>query len=264
MFRLSSPDRVVVDVFGASVRATSGDGGRLPVGMRPVHTVVVDAGHGGKDPGATGRGGLREKDVTLAVARELRHRLEARGFRVILTRDGDQTLSLEERTARAEGAGGDLFVSLHANAAPRRGAHGVETYYLDKSHERHSMRVAARENGVSPRHLDELQRTVAGLRVSEVSEHSARLADAVHGELIGGIRRDYGTITDLGVKRGPFHVLFLSDMPSILVELGFVTNRGESKRLASSFYRDVLAESIARGLSRYRTRQATRLAGRTQ
>ena len=124
------------------------------------------------------------------------------------------------------------------------------------------MRVAARENGVSPRHLDELQRTVAGLRVSEVSEHSALLADAVHRDLIGGIRRDYGKVVDLGVKRGPFHVLFLSDMPSILVELGFVTNRSEARRLGSRFYREVLAENIARGLSRYRTRQATRLAGR--
>jgi N-acetylmuramoyl-L-alanine amidase len=181
---------------------------------------------------------------------------------VVLTRDRDKTLSLEARTALAEGVGGDVFVSLHANAARRRNAQGIETYFLDKSHERHSLRVAARENGVPANRLDNLQRTVAGLRVSEVGERSAALAYAVHPEIIRGVRASYGTVTDLGTKPGPFHVLYLSRVPSILVETGFLTNRSEVKRLRSNRYLAVLAEHIARGLSRYRAGQATVLAGR--
>ena len=204
--------------------------------------------------------GIREKDVTLSLARDLADRLRARGFRVVLTRTRDETLSLEERTARAEGAGGDVFVSIHVNAARRRGAQGIETYYLDSSHERHSLRVAARENGVPTSQLDDLQRTLADLRTGEVGSYSNLLARSVHRELIRGVRASHGSVRDLGVKRGPFHVLFLSGMPSILIETGFVTNQSDARRLASSVYRSVLAEHIARGLSRYRSERAMQLA----
>jgi N-acetylmuramoyl-L-alanine amidase len=268
LFFLSNPDRIVLDVYGdRSVRPgsraqTPGPSSRPPAGFRPVHTIVLDPGHGGEDPGAIGVGGLKEKRVTLQLAFDLRRRLEDRGFRVVLTRDRDKTLSLEARTALAEGVGGDVFVSLHANAARRRNAQGIETYFLDKSHERHSLRVAARENGVPANRLDNLQRTVAGLRLSEVGERSAALAYAVHPEIIRGVRASYGTVTDLGTKPGPFHVLYLSRVPSILVETGFLTNRSEVKRLRSNRYLAVLAEHIARGLSRYRAGQATVVAGR--
>lgn len=278
VFRLTSPHRVVVDVYGedgpAARRGSDGRAGRmgpeaprrqgehLPVELRTVETVVIDAGHGGGDPGAVGVGGLQEKEVTLGIARELRGRLEDRGFQVVMTRSGDQTLDLEERTALADGAGGDVFVSIHANAAPRRGAHGIETYYLDRGHERHTLRVAARENGVAPTELDELQRTLAGLRVTEMSRHSALLARSVHERLLTGVRSDAGGARDLGVKRGPFHVLFLSNMPSILVEVGFLTNGAEARRLQSSYYRKVVAEHLARGLSRYRSaHRGLRVAG---
>jgi N-acetylmuramoyl-L-alanine amidase len=232
----------------------------LPPGMRPVRTVVIDAGHGGDDPGAIGAGGLREKDVTLAVALDLEERLRARGFEVVMTRRRDETLSLEARTALAEGVGGDVFVSIHVNAAQRRSAHGIETYYLDRAHERHALRVAARENGVPPNALDPLQRAVAGLKVSEVGASSATLAETVHGELIRGVRQAFGDVANLGVKRGPFHVLFLSNAPSILVEVGFLTHRGEARRLSSRWYRQVLAEHIARGLSEYRKQGAPLVA----
>jgi N-acetylmuramoyl-L-alanine amidase len=271
LFFLSSPSRVVIDVYGgkqngravAERRARRTPPGRepLPLGMRRVRTVVLDPGHGGQDPGAVGADGLREKDVTLRLARALRPRLVARGFRVVLTRDGDRALSLEERTALAEGVGGDVFISLHTNAARRRNARGIETYYLDKSHERHSRRVAARENGVPPDRLDDLQRIVAQLRVSEVSVHSARLAKTVHREVIAGVRATHGSVEDLGVKRGPFYVLFLSNMPAILLEAGFLTNRAEARRLQSGFYLDVLAEQISRALSSYRRESSVVVAG---
>jgi N-acetylmuramoyl-L-alanine amidase len=252
---LSHPERLVVDVFGQRADDEAPGGGRAArpaVPFRPVRTVILDPGHGGRDPGAIGVGGLREKDVTLRLARALRPRLEAEGFRVLLTRDADVTLGLEERTARAEAEGGDLFVSLHANAAPRRGVQGIETYYLDDGHERHSLQVAARENGIPRSQLDELQRALARLRISETSVHAQRLASLVHGQIVTGMPARYRPLQDLGVKKGPFYVLFLSDMPAILLEAGFLTNRTEAARLRDADYLDAVAGQVAAGLVRYR------------
>ncbi|MEM7413577.1 MAG: N-acetylmuramoyl-L-alanine amidase [Myxococcota bacterium] len=252
---LSHPDRLVIDVYGRRGKGDASlrdEGLRLPTDLRQVRTIVLDAGHGGRDPGAIGIGGLREKDVTLKLARALQPKLEERGFRVVNTRDSDKALSLEERTAIAEGAGGDLFVSLHANASRRRSANGIETYYLDQNYERHSVTVAARENGVPRSEVNDLQRTLARLRVSEVSPHSKRLAEHVQNELITGLPKQYRPVEDLGVKKGPFYVLFLSGMPAVLVESGFVTHRGESKRLRDPGYIDAVAEGIADALVEYR------------
>jgi N-acetylmuramoyl-L-alanine amidase len=260
---LSHPDRLVIDVYGprkpppVSARPPIAREGnpvapRLPVGLRAIQTVVLDPGHGGSDPGAIGVGGIREKDVTLALARSLAPRLEARGFRVVMTRTGDRHLELEERSALAEASRGDLFVSLHANAAPRRSVRGVETYYLDENHERHSLTVAARENGVPRGEVDALQRTLAKLRVSEVSPLSRRLAQIIQRQIVRGMPRAYPSVPDLGAKKGPFYVLFLSTMPAVLVEAGFLSNRTEAQLLAKSDYLDALAEQIAAALALYR------------
>ncbi len=274
MFALTGPDRLVIDVFGpraarsldpgadlaaAEREAGSAAGGAAPPARKLL--VVLDPGHGGNDPGTLGARGMREKDITLAVARSAKRRLEARGFDVLLTRSSDRTLSLEERTAIAEGANGDVFVSIHVNAAPRTRVRGIETYYLDANHERHALGVAARESGVQPGQLDALQRVLAGFKVSEVGSRSARLASSVHREVVGGVRAAYGSVDDLGVKRGPFHVLFLSDAPAVLVEIGFLSNPTEAARLRSSLYREVIAEQIARGLSRFRSERVARVAG---
>ena len=291
LLSLQGPDRVVIDVFGpgagkAPLEGASGAAAAreprgvpqepappaealspakpLPFELRPVRTVVLDPGHGGRDPGAIGLGGLEEKEVTLSLARELRKRLRERGFRVVMTRDRDQTLDLEERTAIAEGAGGDVFVSLHCNAAPRPGLHGIETYSLNESDEQHSVQVAARENGIAQEEVDVLQRTVAQLRVSEASGPSSLLAELVHHQLVQGLRERYDTVNDLGVKKGPFYVLFLSSMPSILVETGFLTHREEAKRLHSHAYLARLAESMAEGLSLYRERTDPMIARSTR
>ncbi|HEY8119719.1 MAG TPA: N-acetylmuramoyl-L-alanine amidase [Myxococcota bacterium] len=272
MFALTGPDRLVIDVFGPRAAAPPRSerdsapalAGRtppaLPVPERKL-LVVLDPGHGGEDPGTIAAHGMREKDITLAVARSAKHRLEARGFAVLLTRDRDRTVSLEERTAIAEGAAGDVFVSIHVNAAPRARVRGIETYYLDANHERHALGVAARESGVAPSQLDELQRVLAGFKVSEVGSRSGVLANSVHREVVGGVREAYGSVDDLGVKRGPFHVLFLSDAPAVLVEIGFLSNPTEAARLRSPLYRDVIAEQIARGLARFRAEQLPAVAG---
>lgn len=248
---LSSPPRVVVDVYGQRARPRHA-GPRLHPAERPVRRVVLDPGHGGRDPGAISRSGQREKDVVLRLALALRPRLVARGFEVVLTRDSDRTLELEERTALAEGVGGDLFVSLHANAAPSHRLRGIETYYLDKSHERHTVRVAAHENGISAAELDSLQRTVAGFRISEVSERSEQLARSVHRSMLDGMRNRFGQVNDLGIKKGPFFVLYLSDLPSILVEIGFLTHPEEERRLREPAYLNALADEIADGIVAYR------------
>lgn len=276
MVKLDVPHRIVVDVYDEA-GATPGRAGTAgpkrthraglppanapsaqqratpPWGRGPM-TVVIDPGHGGKDPGAVAHG-IEEKDLVLRVGRELRRRLRERGFRVVMTRERDKTLGLEERTALAEAAGGDVFVSLHANAARRRGAAGIETYYLDDSHETHTLHVAARENGVSPQEVTTLSRRLTQFRIDALSHSSRLLASNIQRELVGEISQVYGAVNDLGVRKGPFQVLFLLSAPAALVEIGFLTNPGESRRMKTRLYRDIVAEQIARALSAYRRTQ---------
>jgi len=257
LLRLAGPERVVLDVFGPRDAARPGrpseSGRALPLELRPLQRIVVDPGHGGSDPGAIGRGRLQEKDVTLRLARALRRELVARGFSVVLTRDGDRSLSLLERTAIAEGAGGDLFVSLHANAARNRAAEGLEIYTLDENARRQTLRLAARENGVTPAEVDDLQSLLTRLRVSETSERADRVADLVYEEIVRGMARRWPSVgAGRGRLRGPFYVLYLSDMPSILIEAGFVTHAQDVRRLRDPDYLDALAGRIASGIERFR------------
>ena len=260
LFTLPSPPRVVIDVYGDRSPRKRDPNGRLPAEMRRVHTVVVDPGHGGRDPGATGIGGLHEKAVNLSIAKHLADRLEDRGFNVVLTRNGDYTLDLEERTAIAESAGGDVFISIHANASRRSKTRGIEIYTLDENHERHSLEVASRENGVPASKLDPLQRVLARLRVDEVASHSERLAELVHANVIKGARKNNRSLPDLGLKKGPFYVLFMSSMSSVLVETGFLTNRRDAKLLRSAKYQRELANEIAEGVHQYRQQIELNLA----
>jgi N-acetylmuramoyl-L-alanine amidase len=258
LIALAHPHRVVIDVHGPRREAARGRAGgekweraRLPAALRPVRTVVIDPGHGGRDPGAIGIGGLREKDVTLGLARRLARDLARRGFRVVLTREDDRTIGLEERTAIAESVAGDIFVSVHANAARRRSVRGVETYYLNENHERHSLNLAARENGIPRRQVNALQHTLARFQMEEIMPHSQRLARLVQDRMVNGLPRRERP-EDLGVKQGPFYVLFLSHMPSILIEAGFLTNRDDAGRLRDPAYLELLSGQIAAGLERYR------------
>lgn len=260
IFTLASPPRIVIDVYGDRSPRRRDSNGRLPASMRRVHTVVVDPGHGGRDPGATGVGGLHEKNVNLSIAKRLAQRLESRGFNVVLTRKDDRTLDLEERTAIAESAGGDVFISIHANASRRSKTRGIEIYTLDANHERHSLDVASRENGVPASKLDPLQRALARLRVDEVASNSERLAGLVHANVVKGARKSKRSIPDLGLKKGPFYVLFMSSMSSVLVETGFLTNKSDAKLLRSAKFQGDLAEEIAEGVDQYRQQIELNLA----
>ena len=252
LFTLASPPRIVVDVYGDRKSNHADSIGRLPAALRRVDTIVVDPGHGGRDLGATGVGGLREKDVNLSIAKRLADRLRKLDFRVVLTRDHDQTVDLEERTAIAESSGGDVFISIHANASRRSDARGIEIYTLDSNHERHSLDVASRENGVPAEELDALQRALARLRADETASDSERLAGFVHQNVIRAAKRHDRGLPDLGLKKGPFYVLFMSSMPSVLVETGFVTNRRDAKLLGSDRFQRILADEIAEGVDHYR------------
>jgi N-acetylmuramoyl-L-alanine amidase len=214
--------------------------------------VVVDPGHGGRDPGATGVGGLQEKGVTLRLSRALRSELEARGFRVITTRYGDQSVSLRRRIAIAEQEGGDLFVSLHANAIPQQDVEGIVTYYPDKSYARHTERVAAEDSNTRDPQLDSLGRRFSDLTFSQTSDLSAELANSVHHRVVSNVREQHRSLSDLGVRSGPFYVLFLSSMPSVLIEAGFLTHQEEAARMQSDSYVSLLAKAIAEGIAGYR------------
>jgi N-acetylmuramoyl-L-alanine amidase len=274
-FHLEAPFRIVTDVFDERVAGVGAAPPATPpppetvrpsfesFDVRPVRRVVIDPGHGGKDPGATGAGGVREKDVVLRIARELAAELRRAGLEVYLTRERDAFHELQARTDAANRWQGDLFVSIHANASRRRAAAGVETYLLDTRYDRQTARVAARENGISVAELSELQRILASLRLGYNERFAARFADTVHASLVRSLRSRYGAIQDLGVKRGPFLVLFQADMPAILVEVGFVTNRAEGGRMATAAFAREAARGLARGILSYRDQHARSLiAGR--
>jgi len=213
--------------------------------------VVVDAGHGGKDPGATGISGVIEKDVVLDIAKRLRDLMQREPqWRVTLTRDTDVFIPLEERTAIANASGADLFVSIHANAAERPDAHGIETYFLDLASDEQSMRVAARENATTVSKVNALQRILRDLSMTSKRNESSLLAGSVQRAMVQAPGAGKNG-RDLGVKHAPFLVLMGAEMPSILVEIGFLSHPGEERKLADQKYRAQAARAIFSGIKAY-------------
>jgi N-acetylmuramoyl-L-alanine amidase len=211
--------------------------------------IVVDAGHGGHDPGAIGPTRVREKDVTLAIARRLARKLEKAGFEVVLTRGDDRFLALEERTAVANTARADLFVSVHANAHPRRSRVGVESYFLNVADDRYAARLAARENGLADGAGEgEVTRILTDLDAKQSAGASRQLALLIQRDVCAGIRGRVGDVRDLGVKSALFYVLLGARMPAVLVETGFISNRDEERRLASARYQEEVADGIVRAV----------------
>lgn len=216
--------------------------------------IVIDPGHGGRDPGA--RGYAVEKEVTLAVSRRLAEHLRERlGAVTILTRDDDATLSLAERTARANAEQADLFVSIHANASPNRGVAGVETYYLNNTDDRATIRLAAMENGLPylppARGGTQLRYILSDLLQVGKIEESVALARTVQRSLVGHLGRRYPGVADLGVKQGPFYVLVGAHMPCVLVEIAFLTHPVEGRRLGTDAYQAAVAEGLYAGIAAF-------------
>jgi N-acetylmuramoyl-L-alanine amidase len=213
-----------------------------------VRRVIIDPGHGGHDTGAIGKNGTREKDVTLAISLKLAAELKERGLEVILTRDDDRYLRLEARAELANESRGDLFISIHCNSAPNRKLHGVETYTLNISSDRYSIRLAARENASTEKGISDLQFILADLATKANTGESTRLASLVQKSIVSQLSQDYSGIKDLGTKEALFYVLLGVKMPAILVETSFLSHAEEEARLGSEEYQDAVAQAIAQGV----------------
>lgn len=223
-------------------------------GKKTNFTVVIDPGHGGKDPGAvSGDGSLKEKDIALAVAGRMSDKLRSMnaGIKVLLTRDDDSHLNLQERTAFANANDADLFISIHCNSANDSTSKGIETFYLSKASSNAAMRVAARENDISMSKMSDLEATLLDLMVISKKTESAELATEVHDALGKSLREKGLNGRDRGVKQAPFYVLLGADMPAILVECAFISNGKDRDKLGSAMYLDVIAEGLAKGAFNY-------------
>jgi N-acetylmuramoyl-L-alanine amidase len=214
--------------------------------------IVIDPGHGGHDTGTIGPNGLEEKDLVLDVGRRLGKLLQARlGAEVVYTRKDDTFIPLETRTSIANQEQADLFVSIHANSSRDPDARGVETYYLNFTSSAEALDVAARENAASDKSIHELQDLVKKIALKEKIEESREFASNVQRALHSGLAAKSPGVRDRGVKKAPFIVLIGANMPSILAEISFVSNPGDERRLRTPDYRQRIAESLYRGISKY-------------
>lgn len=210
-------------------------------------TIVIDAGHGGKDPGGGGAGNPIEKPIALSISKKVGAILSAKGYTMLLTRDSDRFIPLKERTAFATRHNADLFLSIHANASGNPQANGIETYYLDvTSTDKDAELIAARENANSGYSIQELETLLKELIVESKSEDSRRLAKHVQQELVAAT----GAI-DRGVKHARFVVLIGTRVPAILIETGFVTNPTEAEKLNTDTYQQTVAAAIVRGVEKF-------------
>ncbi|HLA51622.1 MAG TPA: N-acetylmuramoyl-L-alanine amidase [Thermodesulfobacteriota bacterium] len=258
IFSLPEPFRIVIDITGKKQGSEGAKSKIEPakptlaqqLGLK-IKRIVIDAGHGGKDPGAIGKGGLKEKDIVLKIASGLRESLASLGAEIIMTRSDDTFIPLEERAAIANTKEADLFISIHVNASHNRKASGVETYFLNLTNDARAMRVAARENAVSTKKMSDLQYILNDLMKTAKTNESSRLAAAVQGSLVSNLKTKYSDIKGNGVKGAPFYVLVGTHMPSILVEVSFVSNPTEEKRLADNGYIKEIIAGITNGVNRY-------------
>jgi N-acetylmuramoyl-L-alanine amidase len=245
VFYLPEPFRVVVDIARHPP-------GVAENGRRTVARVVLDPGHGGYDPGAIGPTGVKEKDVTLDVAHRVAPVLAKEGVQVVLTRDDDRFISLEERTARANAFGADLFISIHCNANDNGKGRGVETYVLDTTRDDISDRVAARENATSTAANAELGSILANMRLADQASRSTKLAELLQRSALASLRMRFPDVHDGGLHTAGFYVLVGARMPSVLFETSYVSNPIEEQRLASEDYRQRLADAIVNAVKAYR------------
>ena len=269
-FEQDGPPRLVLEFHAAPLRAAKetepqGPGGAqaaprpAPEAPRP-RTIVIDPGHGGDEVGAKGPGGTLEKDVTLAIARRLRAAIvNSLGHQVFLTRDKDEEVSLDERTALANNYKADLFVSIHANASRSRGASGSEVYFLSyQASDEESRRVAMAEGAITPpgdtaAPSSDLALILWDMAQAEHLEESSTLASRVQEQLA-----DLTKSQMRGIKQAPFRVLVGAAMPAVLVEVAFISNPEEEKLLVSEGFQSKLASAVMRGIARYEADNASR------
>jgi N-acetylmuramoyl-L-alanine amidase len=257
---LQDPFRLVLDIYRPK---EPGQVERGRGALEPLRLIVLDAGHGGHDPGATGPSGVMEKDVVLDVTKRVaRLAAEGLGIKIVLTRSTDVFVPLRERTNFANKQRADLFVSIHANAHPRAVSEGVETYFLSsEASDSEARQTAAIENDVvqlespaSRQKADLLKSILWDLAQSEFQEESSSMAETVQDSMTQSLN-----LVNRGVKQAGFYVLGGAAMPAILIEVGFLTNRKEEKKLATPEYREAVARAIYAGLAEYKRRYDQRL-----
>jgi N-acetylmuramoyl-L-alanine amidase len=265
IFSLKNPFRIVIDVWGkaakpsSSVRKTDKKRDKIPAGalakqlVLGVRRIVIDPGHGGRDYGAPGYlKGVYEKKVALKVARRLRDKIRKKlDCEVIMTRNSDRNLSLEERTAIANTKNADLFISVHTNASRDRRAYGIETFFLNLATDNDAILVAARENATSTKNISDLQSILSDLMQNAKINESSRLAVHVQASLKNHLKKYYSRIKSKGVKQAPFYVLLGAQMPAILIETSFISNPRECKRLVNEKYQDRMCDAIVKGIQAY-------------
>jgi len=217
--------------------------------------IVIDPGHGGKDPGALGYRRYREKAVTLQIAQELKKILKSRGYKVYMTRDRDRFIKLRHRTKYANDKKADIFISIHANAVGKKHAkavHGIECYFLSTSRSERAKRVAAMENSAD---LEDMNYYGKQCFLNTINSHNIIAANKLAIDLqrgaLASLQKKYKNVKDAGVREGPFWVLVGAQMPAVLVEVGFITHPMEAKRLANRKYQHTMALGLANGIERY-------------
>ncbi|RLA76817.1 MAG: N-acetylmuramoyl-L-alanine amidase, partial [Epsilonproteobacteria bacterium] len=225
-------------------------------GNRSENLIVIDAGHGGHDSGAS-YGGKNEKDLVLQIAKKLKSELRSEGYRVHLTRESDRFLKLGERTRIADKKDAKVFISIHANAIGNKSrfeiVEGIETYFLQKTRDARSQRIAARENASVLQGTDLLSRNViidSVLNGPKIVE-SNKLALDVQRNMVKRVKRRYPDVKDGGVRPAPFYILVGASRPSILVEVGYLTNSKERVRMYKSDYQERIVEGITEGINQY-------------
>ena len=282
VFALKDPYRIVMDIEGSGKKS----GGYYATGRNTdkydyksglpedrvsslsealglkIRTVVIDAGHGGHDPGAIGPSGLKEKEVNLRIAKALKKKLDTEGkqfgiTKVYLTRSTDKFIPLEERTGIAKKLGADLFISIHCNAARNRQAYGIETYILSLTNDQRSLAVAARENATTSISRSDMANVLKQYLLGAKIEESQRFAGHVQSSVVKNVSTKYPPTRNKGVKKAPFIVLIGADIPSILVETSFITNPRDEKRLKSNAYINEIADGIFVGVKRYSSEMQT-------
>lgn len=217
-----------------------------------ISRIVIDAGHGGRDTGSIGRGGLREKDVVLAISQRLGDLLEERlGAEVIYTRTRDEFVPLEERTRIANSEQADLFVSVHCNSTRNRSVRGIETYYLNLTNDSWALNVAARENAAAARSVHEVQDLVSKIVLDDKIDESREFATKIQSELHKGLSLHSSAVKDRGIRKAPFMVLIGAEMPAVLAEIGFISNKTDENLMRTRAYRDEVAEYLFEGIVSY-------------
>jgi len=217
-----------------------------------VGRIVIDPGHGGKDPGAIGRKGTQEKGVVLDVSKRLQKLIDNNTeLEVVLTRESDIYVPVETRPILANQKRADLFISIHANANPKKSYSGIATFYLNFPSDASVMEVAAMENATSTKNISEMNNILREILREDKLKESRELANKIQSSLVGHLSKNYKNVTDLGVKGGPFWVLIGGDMPSILVEISHLSNSREENHLRTPEYRQKIAQAIYQGILEY-------------